>query len=549
MVKTSDSNAGPNLPKAQEQARDTVKEGRNTTAAIDHEFDEFTISGGQASKDAAAESMWLLMDKDNSGTISKAEFKSYYEVLHAHVVKEHTQHRSLEEKAKKAQRRSQMLIGIVAVLVLLVSVLLGGNAGLAYYIAQVTKEATVNSNSSLIASDGSSTVATASAVEFQQGGLGTLPSRVGELDFNSIKALTLPGSVDGEGGSMHGVQVVGWTWYNLTAMDLALATGATLRIADGNWSIVPLTSAEGERRLVEADASSLAMTHRHGRELKLASPMMMDVMELDIATTSERPVSPHETPNWRCEACKFLVDRIIGGGACEIIIVEGALCGPPPVDVGCMILLGLACEALVSKLQDFAHMSSCCICQDPSFAPVRRSPSSINPYALCTLRFLTHALRCWSRIISIATATHATRRASATLRWKIRPNPAVAGMAAVASITDDVPWQARRRDASRARCMQHDVLYQAETKRISWSGIFLSHRLTAEPRVCAAPRSFLCGLVRLLGRVFTVFTYVPSHFYHATHRRSLLILSLFSPAPHKPLIWRGAASHSLLSRR
>ena len=78
MVKTSDSNAGPNLPKAQEQARDTVKEGRNTTAAIDHEFDEFTISGGQASKDAAAESMWLLMDKDNSGTISKAEFKSYY---------------------------------------------------------------------------------------------------------------------------------------------------------------------------------------------------------------------------------------------------------------------------------------------------------------------------------------------------------------------------------------------------------------------------------------------------------------------------------------
>ena len=180
-------------------------------------------------------------------------------------------------------------------------------------------------------------------------------------------------------------------------------------------------------------------------------------------------------------------------------------------------------------------MSSCCICQDPSFAPVCRSPSSINPYALCTLRFLTHALRCWSRIISIATATHATRRASATLRWKIRPNPAVAGMAAVASITDDVPWQARRRDASRARCMQHDVLYQAETKRISWSGVFLSHRLTAEPRRPACVRRLAHFCVGLYA-VWVECSPCSHMSLLISIMQHTVVLSLFSPAlPHTSL--------------
>ena len=52
--------------------------------------------------------------------------------------------------------------------------LLGGNAGLAYYIAEVTKEAHVDANSSLVSGDGASAVATASAVDRQMGSIADL---------------------------------------------------------------------------------------------------------------------------------------------------------------------------------------------------------------------------------------------------------------------------------------------------------------------------------------------------------------------------------------
>lgn len=165
-------------------------------------------------------------------------------------------------------------------------------------------------------------VATSASVDYS-GGIGSLPSLVGSVDFNNIKSVTLPLTSKNGSPSLRGVQVLGWEWYNMSAMDFFLATGENLRIRDGKWV---LAGAASQRRRLEAE--EIGQSPRGDDEA--------------LAQITQASTTKH-TPEWRCFTCKKLVSTILNGGSCLVLDIAGTFC-PPPTDFACPFLINMACK-------------------------------------------------------------------------------------------------------------------------------------------------------------------------------------------------------------
>ena len=87
-----------------------------------------------------AERMFAKVDVDGDGVLSQGEFQSLYKAIEKEVHAEHVKEAHLTQEQSAARRRLKLLRGLSAVLILLVAVLLGGNAALVYALLEATKE-------------------------------------------------------------------------------------------------------------------------------------------------------------------------------------------------------------------------------------------------------------------------------------------------------------------------------------------------------------------------------------------------------------------------
>lgn len=100
---------------------------RKTQALHDHMTQMY-----KADSDAAEE-IFSTVDRNGDGTISREEFGKMYDVVKHRV---QTDNLALE----KSQRRSRILCMASSVLVVVIGILLAGNAGLVYSLLEITKE-------------------------------------------------------------------------------------------------------------------------------------------------------------------------------------------------------------------------------------------------------------------------------------------------------------------------------------------------------------------------------------------------------------------------
>lgn len=115
---------------------------RHTTAVAEHleNIDRTDI-------DLTAKQLFEAIDRDGDGTVDALEFESAYKSIKSAVQKEHAKERELEDKIRLSKRRVKLCSALAGFSLLVIVMLLAGNAGLVYMMMKASRETFVTSAS------------------------------------------------------------------------------------------------------------------------------------------------------------------------------------------------------------------------------------------------------------------------------------------------------------------------------------------------------------------------------------------------------------------
>lgn len=217
------------------------------------------------------ESLFTMIDADGSGTIDKKEFDKLYGVISTHVKEEMQEAQRMQEKLGAAKRRTKLALMVLAVLVPLIVVLLGGNAALVYSLLEATKETHVAAGGSALVNTDGTPVSTAAVYE-EANFLSSIEMNDYVLPKNELKATTSMYLKDGD--VEYFFKLAGIAFYSDTMADVFTDSGHVLAIDTQDKKVVltihdPLTA----RQL----ASVESLEHR--RSLELPAGRRMDFID------------------------------------------------------------------------------------------------------------------------------------------------------------------------------------------------------------------------------------------------------------------------------
>lgn len=112
------------------------------------------IDDRSTTTDAQVDELFEVVDEDKSGTISHAEFKRMYGAIKEQVHEEHIKEEMLARSKDRANKRVKLLGCVSGLLLLLMAVMLGGNALLVYALLEATKEVKMGTNNTLMGAGG-----------------------------------------------------------------------------------------------------------------------------------------------------------------------------------------------------------------------------------------------------------------------------------------------------------------------------------------------------------------------------------------------------------
>jgi hypothetical protein len=145
------------LLRSMNRSRTFVKKGRTSTAAIVEELQAAAIPDSET-----ADALWKLVDKNNDGMLSRAEFAHAISVIKKQAADQVAEKVELEAGLLQSKRRSNLLCAIVAFMTIMIGILLAGNTGLVYGLLEMTKETKVEGGV-LFAKSGGNVISTAEA--------------------------------------------------------------------------------------------------------------------------------------------------------------------------------------------------------------------------------------------------------------------------------------------------------------------------------------------------------------------------------------------------